>query len=323
MNRAEEVACNLCGSWESSLVFRAKDLNYKSTDLEFPLVRCRGCGLVFISPRPEDMAPFYPDTYAQHKPNPVVRFKPSLQKKLSLFYGYPDISGIKGRAWTHLHYFLELTLKNDFFFFRIPYRRDLRLLDIGCGNGIYLMQLKKLGWDAPTQLFGLEFPNEALPHLRDKEGMTIIEGDLYSEELPEHFFDVVTLRHVIEHFPDPTAALEKVRRTLKPGGQVLILAPNFRSMEALFVFREKWYNIDAPRHLFHYTPATMRKLLEKTGFCVKKMHRKKSIAPVVKSLEHYGYRVPRFVEKSVIPHILTLCKLFGFSEDLLCRAVKK
>lgn len=322
MSRDREIPCAICGSHDYRLVFRARDLNYRTTDRDFPLVRCRECGLVFINPQPEDMAPYYPDTYAQHKPNPYVRFKPSLQRKLSLFYGYPGPEGNQGKAWKHLPRYIELALKKDYFFFKFPYRRELRLLDVGCGNGIYLMQLKKLGWDPATQLFGLEFPNEALHHLRD-EGINITEGDLYKNNLPENFFDIITLRHVIEHFPDPSSAMEKIHRSLKPGGEVLILAPNFRSMEALFLFREKWHNIDAPRHLFHYTPATMRRLLGKTGFQVEKMHLKKSVAPVVKSFEHYGYHVPRFVAKSVIPYILSLFKLIGFSEDLLCRAVKK
>lgn len=322
MNLTRLMPCAICGSSDFSLVFKAEDLNYKSTESEFSLMRCRACGLVCINPRPEDMTPFYPDSYAQHKPNPNVRFKPSLQKKLALFYGYPGPAWQRQKAWKYPHLYLELAFKNDYFFFKIPFRLDMRLLDIGCGNGIYLMQLKKLGWDPASQLFGLEFPNEALKHLR-QEGMNIIEGDLYKNDLPENFFDVVTLRHVIEHFPEPLSAMEKIRRTLKPGGEILILAPNFRSVEAMFLFREKWYNIDAPRHLFHYTPATMRKLLEKTGFQVEKIHLKKSVAPVVKSFEHFGYHVPRFMSKSVIPYLLDIFMLLGFSEDLLCRAVKK
>ena len=214
-------------------------------------------------------------------------------------------------------------MKNDFFFFKIPYRKDLRLLDIGCGNGIYLLQLKKLGWNPRTQLYGIEFPNEVLQQLKEVEQVNIIEGNLYEGELPKNFFDVVTLRHVLEHFYDPTLAMQKIYHTLKPGGKVLILAPNFKSIEALFIFKEKWYNIDTPRHLYHFTPKTLMKLLLKTEFTVEQIYLKKSVSPVVKSLEYYGYRVPKFIEKSVIPNILSIFKLFGFSEDLLCKAVKR
>ncbi|MFQ5845460.1 MAG: class I SAM-dependent methyltransferase, partial [Planctomycetota bacterium] len=86
--------------------------------------------------------------------------------------------------------------------------------------------------------------------------------------LPREPFDVITFWDVLEHLANPRAALEAAFRRLRPGGLVLLSLPNFASYQARH-FREDWYALSLPHHLYHFTPATLTKLLEAAGFRVR------------------------------------------------------
>jgi hypothetical protein len=99
--------------------------------------------------------------------------------------------------------------------------------------------------------------------------------------------------------------------------------PNFKSAEALFLFRDKWYGIDAPRHLYHFSPKSLGQLLNKSGFDVQKVRVKKSSFPFVRSLEHSGFHVSRTMEKYGIRNLLKLFRMFGYGGELQCKAIKR
>ena len=66
--------------------------------------------------------------------------------------------------------------------------------------------------------------------------------------------------HVLEHVPSPQSVLAEVRRILRPGGILFAGVPNFGSWEARLA-RDKWFHLDVPRHLNHFTiPALLRML---------------------------------------------------------------
>jgi SAM-dependent methyltransferase len=76
---------------------------------------------------------------------------------------------------------------------------------------------------------------------------------------------VVTLWHVLEHVPDPLEQLAEIRRVLKPGGLLVVEVPNARSA-TFSLTKEKWYYLDVPRHLQHFTPSTIDAVLGQAGF---------------------------------------------------------
>lgn len=254
--------------------------------------------------------------------------RPTLLKVARRYLNYPEEGGAPFRDTATdrlrcLLKFLEIRFKNTHFFTRIPYGSGKKILDVGCGNGSYLRHLNQLGWNAEQQLFGIDFPNPLLAELRKASGINIIEGDFLDTEFPPESFDIVTMRHVLEHFGDPLAALRSVHGMLKPGGSVLIAVPNFRSVEAMLLFREKWHHVDAPRHLFHFSPGTLKLVLQKTGFSVEELHLKKSITPAAESIRQSGIAVTKSLEKYLISPVFEILRLFGFSGELLCRASKK
>jgi 2-polyprenyl-3-methyl-5-hydroxy-6-metoxy-1,4-benzoquinol methylase len=143
------------------------------------------------------------------------------------------------------------------------YRPAGRALDIGCGSGGYLAFLARLGWSCS----GVEPGARSRTYAREVLGLDVEAGPLAACRYPSRHFDVVTMWHVLEHLSDPLGTLREIRRILKPDGRLLLRTPNVESLEAR-VFRGDWYGLDPPRHLFLYSPRTLRPLLERHGFHV-------------------------------------------------------
>ncbi len=128
------------------------------------------------------------------------------------------------------------------------------ILDIGCGRGHLLRSLQQQGWICHG-LERPEFTGEAPP------GVTLHRNTLEQSQLPGDHFDAVILWHVLEHLPNPATALHEIARILRPGGVVAIAVPNFASWQARHL-RRHWPHLDLPRHLYHFTPATLSHALE-------------------------------------------------------------
>jgi SAM-dependent methyltransferase len=85
---------------------------------------------------------------------------------------------------------------------------------------------------------------------------------------PAGTFDVVTLWQVMEHMYDPSATIRRIHAILRPGGTLVIAVPNAASVQAM-LFRSRWYHLEVPRHLFHFTPASLTSFVEREGFRVR------------------------------------------------------
>jgi SAM-dependent methyltransferase len=99
---------------------------------------------------------------------------------------------------------------------------------------------------------------------RDR-GITVHQGSVQNAAFPDEFFDVVTMWHVLEHVPDPRETLGELRRILKPNGLLVVEVPDSASV----TFRlcgDRWLQLDIPRHLQHFTPKTLVRILEDAKF---------------------------------------------------------
>jgi SAM-dependent methyltransferase len=136
------------------------------------------------------------------------------------------------------------------------------ILDIGCGSGLFLRALNGSGWER----FGLELGPVASEAARNALGESRIhECDLPQAGFSSSSFDVVTLWSALEHTNEPRRQLAEVRRILKIGGVLILQVPNAASYQATW-FRGDWFALDAPRHRYHFTEATIARLLQDTGF---------------------------------------------------------
>jgi SAM-dependent methyltransferase len=137
-----------------------------------------------------------------------------------------------------------------------------------------MMFLKELGWVTT----GFDVTDNLAEPVR-KAGIPIFTGNLDVLQDQEGSFDLVTMWHVLEHLHDPAADLRLVRRLLADGGSLLIEVPNSDSIIAK-LFRADWVPWDLPRHLSHFTPDSLRRMLEEAGFRVQLIaHLRKTTLP--------------------------------------------
>ncbi|HVZ96089.1 MAG TPA: class I SAM-dependent methyltransferase [Chitinophagaceae bacterium] len=138
-------------------------------------------------------------------------------------------------------------------------RQTGSLLDMGAGTGAFLHTMQRAGW----QITGLE-PDAAA---RSKAGELYqlhldIPEKLFS--LPEQSFDAITMWHVLEHIHQLHDYLDRLKKLLKPEGRLIIAVPNYMCYDEK-VYREYWAAYDVPRHLYHFSPDSMSRLLSLHG----------------------------------------------------------
>ena len=146
-----------------------------------------------------------------------------------------------------------------------PFRKNNRILDVGCGNGDFLLVAKSRGWDC----WGTEFSESAVSICRHK-GLNVLHGSLeeLTDQIPD--FDIITSFEVLEHILTPAKEVRLFHQKLRPGGLLYITTPNFNSLMRKLL-RGKYDVILYPEHLAYFTPLTLQKLLEDAGFKQKKM----------------------------------------------------
>lgn len=241
----ESVRCNLCGADDAAVLYpstiadgQAGDWSaYACTHAGYgrhhTIVQCRRCGLVYTNPRLDrhDIAYTYEAVqdplYLEEREGRVLTFEHHL-KPLERITGLPN-----GRP----------------------------LLDVGCYTGIFVEIAVRHGWDA----WGVE-PSHWAVEEAQRRGLHVVQGTLDTADLPEAFFDVVTLWDVIEHLIDPYSALCHVHRLLKPDGLLVVHTIDIESLFArLMGARWPWL---MEMHIYYFSRRTLRAMLESCGFRV-------------------------------------------------------
>lgn len=144
-------------------------------------------------------------------------------------------------------------------------REKGHLLDVGCGDGSFLISMKQLGWNVA----GVELDRKAVSIAREK-GLEIFHGSLGEAKFSNKHFDAITMNHVIEHVSDPVELLKECRRVLKPGGKLVVTTPNIKSLGHL-VFNEDWRGLEVPRHITLFSPKALRTCVERAGIDVESL----------------------------------------------------
>jgi 2-polyprenyl-3-methyl-5-hydroxy-6-metoxy-1,4-benzoquinol methylase len=196
----------------------------------FEIVRCTECGLARTDPQPapNELDRYYPAGYhASSK-----RYRLGLERTLSVVHQarirrIERLTGGPGRV-----------------------------VDVGCGPGWFLDQMRRRGWETR----GTERSAAAAQQARDVLNLDVRAQGLDELAAEGTSYDAVVLWHVAEHLHDPAATLLNIARLLRPGGVLMIAVPNFGSPEAK-MGKAGWFHLDVPRHLFHFTSATLTNLL--------------------------------------------------------------
>ena len=227
----ETVNCGLCGADRAT----AKVLYDFSP---WQIVRCRHCGLVYLSPRPgpDEIEGLYSESYfSGHLTNQYPRDLAQVE------------AGIGSMSWL-----LELI---------IPYRKAGRLLEIGCSTGFALAYARRQGWET----WGVEISAYASEYARTQLGLNVHTGTVEQANLPERYFDVVLMSHVVEHLPDPIRTLQRTRCLMRDDGLLVIRCPDITSLDARY-YGKDWEGLRVPYHCYHFSPATLKAALRRAGF---------------------------------------------------------
>src|ERR1017187_3489649 len=131
---------------------------------------------------------------------------------------------------------------------------------MGCSSGAFLESLHGDGW----KLHGIEMSTEPAKNAEARSGAQVFVGHILEAPFRPESFDVITCFDVLEHLYEPRQVLTKVMEWLKPGGIFYVLVPNIDSAEAR-VFGSYWGGLELPRHLFHYSPASLSFLAKSVG----------------------------------------------------------
>lgn len=240
----EDIPCNLCGARDFKLLYPStlttaspNTADFRCTSSAYgvhpPIVRCNRCGLVYASPRWDSSlvnasySVVQDPTYVEEREGRVLTFSRNLAP------------------------FEKLVADSN----------TRRLLDIGCHIGVMVELAQARGWDA----WGIEPSTWAAEQARAR-GLHVLTGTLDEADLPENYFDVVTMWDVIEHLSDPAAEIRHVRRLLKPGGVFAIHTIDIESPFArLMGARWPWL---MEMHLYYFSPRTLGKMLAQNGFKV-------------------------------------------------------
>jgi SAM-dependent methyltransferase len=266
-------SCLLCGR-EGRIVYQGvRDRNlFVPGSWSFRV--CRDCDLAWLDPHPipEDAALAYGGQYYTHARHlePVSLGRNPLMRALrgailSARYGYtplrPKIPLAKAlgcllSAIPAAHRRATLGRLRAV----PPYHPHGRLLEIGCGDGDYLLAMRELGWE----IHGIEPDPEAAERAASATGATIWPGTIESAQIPEQSFDAVVALHSIEHVYDPRLFVSRAAGFLRPGGFLYLLTPNFQGL-ARRLFHQDWLALDAPRHLNLLTPTSVRAICDSCG----------------------------------------------------------
>jgi len=131
------------------------------------------------------------------------------------------------------------------------------LLDVGCGTGDFLNAAKNNGW----KVTGIE-PNEKARVIANTKTDNKVFDTLKLESLPTESFDVISLWHVFEHLPELENHIQVFKKLLKPNGSLIIAVPNHKSFDAKY-YKEFWAAYDVPRHLWHFSQNSIKRLFDK------------------------------------------------------------
>jgi 2-polyprenyl-3-methyl-5-hydroxy-6-metoxy-1,4-benzoquinol methylase len=194
------------------------------------------------------------------------------------------------------------------------------MLEIGCASGVFMHRMASAGWEVE----GIEFSPQAATNARAL-GYSVHAGSLEAAPDPEEPYDLIVGWMVLEHLHEPILALEKLRRWIRPGGWLVLSVPNAGSVE-FRVFKTRWYALQLPTHLTHFTPKTLQATLARAGWRTDRILHQQNLGNLVASLgycledlgigEQITEKFTKFPERLTLGHYLlfpiaTLASWFG------------
>ena len=242
----ETVDCQICGGADFEVVGSGEDYVYASCPDRFTAVRCQACGHMYQRPRPsrKSASIIYPPHYSTRS----KRFSADSSA----------IGKIKNIVYAQRNKFLAQELAGGG-----------RVLDVGCGDGQLLLDIKMKYPEAELTGIDLEMPPDAMETMA-ANGISVMIGALEETDLPTDHFDVIMMNQLIEHLWEPRKALEKAFRALRPGGLLSVETVNTMGYDWKWFNGGAWGGYYFPRHMNFFSSDSLAQFLESVGFVVER-----------------------------------------------------
>ena len=140
-----------------------------------------------------------------------------------------------------------------------------KILDAGCGTGAFLNEMKNSGW----AITGLEPDETARKNALELFNINPLPSNKIFDFPPESF-DAITMWHVLEHVHQLQEYIAQLKKLLTKNGRLFIAVPNYTSYDAQH-YNQYWAAYDVPRHLYHFSPQSIKILMAAHGLQVIKM----------------------------------------------------
>ncbi|NBR29065.1 MAG: class I SAM-dependent methyltransferase [Betaproteobacteria bacterium] len=262
----EHVDCDFCGSRDAVEVTRQTDILHRTTDEVFAIVRCTGCGLQFVNPRPtaDEIGRYYAEEYSFHAaPSRLRRF---LADALEAVANSPlyRLCGLMPYVGRRLGAHVKPCIAD-------PVRRHLppgtgrRILDIGCGAGMHahfwghrgsLLEYRRL-----AEVSGVEIGNAARRVLKSR-GIAAFRS--IDDIPPSARFDIIRMNWSLEHVHSPAHYFRFIAEHLAAQGKAVIAVPNYDGL----LYRAAPDCVEVPIHLYHFRPRDILNYAQKSGLAV-------------------------------------------------------
>ena len=257
--------CLLCGDEGENLYAALIDWA-SGVSGRWGILLCSACGAGWLDPQPvaEDIQKLYPSLYYTHRSMPGTRFDPLRQATLRCILarmGYP-VERAKGLLPRLLSCMRSSARAAALDVMGLSASQVGSLLDVGCGNGQFMLRMRSLGWGVS----GVD-PDPAAVALGQSHGLRVFRGSIC--DVPgTDTYDAITLSHVIEHVADPIKLLRECRKRLRPNtGRLLVTTPNIDSLGHWW-FRRHWFGLEVPRHLNLFSSKGLSRCATRAGLNV-------------------------------------------------------
>jgi len=210
--------CNICKSKITEFLFGKEGNDF---------YKCRNCGLVFIWPQPTlkqigDIYDKFGNEYYLKSEKKEFDLSNSFDERINMFESY---------------------------------RKNNKLLDVGCSTGVFLKAARNKGWE----VWGVEISKPAANYAKEMYNLNVYCGQLKKAGYKNDYFDVVNMWSVLEHVSNPAEVISEAHRILRKGGLLILNVPNYESFPIKILGKKYRYICNG--HLFYFTKNCIYKLL--------------------------------------------------------------
>ncbi|MFN8542849.1 MAG: class I SAM-dependent methyltransferase [Candidatus Binatia bacterium] len=191
------------------------------------------------------------------------------------------------------------------------------LLELGCGPGFFLAVARAAGWET----HGVELSADACRHACDVLGLSVTCAPAETTVVPPGSADLVVLWDVLEHLPDPAAALRTAAAALRPGGGLALTTGDVESVVAR-LSGERWHLYTFPEHLYFHTPRSVRTLLQRSGFEVRAIRREGMVVSAAYAVERVAKTLLGGRGRLRLPALSRLCVPVNLGDVLAVYAIR-